>query len=351
MAIVYEEGLKKNVSSKKILPVYLLFGEDAYLKGLYLNKISRSIAEPDDVFNFCKFSGQCDLQAVYDAVMQMPFMSERKCVILNDYDFEHCSKSDFSKLTELISEVPEETTLIMYFDGIETDHKKGAKFKKIISAAEKCGGMAVLLNHRTRAELVKMLCDGALKRGCKMESQTANYLVETAGDDINLLSNELQKLCAFVQSGIITKNHVDEVCVKTVEANIYKLSEYILATKSTEALKIIDDLFFSKTEPMIILYTISGVFVDIYRVYCARQQGIKNDEVIEKFKYPSNKTFLVQKAAEQLKRFDSKKISLCLKTLTNADKDLKSFGKDPRTVIEELIVKLIYIIAKGESLD
>ena len=93
MAIVLEEALKESLKTGKLLPVYILVGEDAYLKTLYLNKISKSIADKDDIFNYSKFSGQCNLQDVYDSVMQMPMMSDRKCVILNDYDFKQCIRN------------------------------------------------------------------------------------------------------------------------------------------------------------------------------------------------------------------------------------------------------------------
>ncbi len=350
MAVVFEEALKKNLKSGIYLPVYILFGEDGYLKSNYLNKISKAIAEEDDVFNFTKFQNGCDLQEVYNAVMQMPVMAERKCVILNDFDYLHCDPSQLERLVTLITEVPKETTFILYFDGIETDHKKGAKFKKLIAACEKNGGMAVALNHRGRAELVKMLCEGAAKRGCKMNSSVGDYLVETAGDDINFLRLELIKLCAFVGDGVITKEHIDEVCTQSVEANIFKLSDYILSQNSTEALKILDKLFFLRTEPMSVFYTISGVYTDMYRVYCAKNAGVSLNEVAKSFGY-KGKEFLLEKAGRNLSRFDSKKLELSLEALVKTDNLLKSYGSQPRQILEELIVKLIYIISKGERLD
>ncbi len=351
MAVVFEEALKKSLKTDGLLPVYILFGEDAYLKTSYLKKISKSIAEDDDVFNYSKFVTGCDLQEVYDSVMQLPVMSDKKCVVLNDYDFEHCSKADFDRLVLLLSEVPEECTLILYFDSMETDHKKGVKFKKLITACEKNHGLAVCLNHRSRAQLVKMLCDGAAKRNCKMDSSVGGYLVETAGEDINLLSSELTKLCAFVGEGAVTKAHIDEVCTKTVEADIFKLSDYILSGNSTEALKMLDELFFMRTEPMSIFYTVSGVFTDMYRVFCAKTQNVPLSEVAKSLGYPKNKEFLLDKASRNLKKMDFTRLSLCLEALVNTDKALKSFGSNPRCVLEEMIVKLIYIIAEGKSLD
>ncbi len=350
MAVIFEEALKKELKSGKLAPVYILFGEDAYLKTTYLKKISGSIAEEDDVFNFCKFVGQCDLQTVYDAAMQMPFMSERKCIILNDYDYLHCAPSELDRLLEIISLIPSDVTLIMYFDGIETDSKKGTKFKKLISAAEKAGGFAVELNHKSRAELAKMLSSGAAKRGCKLDSAAAGYLVDTAGEDINLLKNELEKLCAFAKNGAITKQTVDEVCTKTVEANIFKLSDFILACNSTSALNSLDELFFLRIEPMSVFYTVAGVFTDMYRVYCARLAGVPISEISKRFGY-RGREFLLEKAGRNLQKFDFKRLKLCLDTCVKSDKAVKTFGSDPRQVLEEMIVKLIYIIAEGETVD
>ena len=350
MAVVFEAGLKQSLKADGTLPVYILFGEDAFLKQKYLNKISLSVAEAEDVFNYCKFTEGCDLQEVYDAVMQMPLMNDKKCVILNDFDYLHCSPSDLERLTELIKETPKETVFILYFDGIETDHKKGAKFKKLILACEKAGGLAVLLNHPTRAELVKMLSEGARKRGCKMDSQVSGYLVDTCGEDINLLRNELEKLCAFTREGQVTKDHIEQVCTKTLEANVFGLSDLILNCKSTEALKLLGNMFFVRMEPMAIFYTVSGVYNDMFRVFSAKAQGVAVSEVAKTFGY-GNRAFLLEKASRNLSKFDFKKLSLSLDTLVETDKKLKSFGLNPKTVLEEMVVKLIYIIAKGESLD
>lgn len=350
MAFITEEKLKQDLKSGRLCPVYILFGDDAYLKTLYLKKISGAVAEEDDVFNFVKYTGQCDLQEVYDSVMQLPVMSDRKCVIINDYDYEHCAKKDFERLEELIAEVPEETVLILYFDGIETDRKKGAKFKKLVADAEKHGGAAVALDHRSAAQLSKMLSDGAAKRGVKMELAVARYLVETAGDDIFLLTNELEKLCAFVKDGIITKADVDNVCTHTVEADIFKLTGCILAKKSTEALIMLDELLFMRVEYMSVFYTVASTFVDMYRVYAARAQNLPISEVESFFKY-GNKAFLVRNAAANLRNLDSRKLTLCLDILTKTDDELKSFGAAPRTVLEKMIVRLIYVISTGESLD
>lgn len=350
MAIIYEDALKNKLKSGELLPVYIFFGDEGYLKKLYCEKISKKIAEPDDIFNYSKFTDTASLQEVYDAVMQMPFASDKKYVEFCDFPFENASKSDFEKLCDLLSDLPDTTVLVLRFDKVEFDSKKSAKFKKIVALAEKSGGAAVCFNHRTTAELVKILTNGALKRGARLDAAVARYLIETVGEDIMTLSHELEKICAFSEGEVITRQMVDRVCVKSVEAKIYDLFDFIYSQKAEAALKSLDELFYVRIEPMRILYTISSVYVDMFRLFSAKQNGASRQDVIETYNY-KGREFAVNKAENRLYKFDTKRLELSLSALINADNSLKSTGANPRVILEQLIIELIFIMAKGESID
>ena len=70
----------------------------------------------------------------------------------------------------------------------------------------------------------------------------------------------------------------------------------------------------------------------------------------QKFSY-GNRKFLLENAEKNLRNFDFKRLSLSLDEIIKADSLLKSFRADERTVLEQLIVRLIYIIEKGELVD
>ncbi len=350
MAAVYEEVLKKDISSKNAMGTYILFGDDSYLKEMYTTKLSKTAASSEDVFNFRKFTGKCDLQEVYDFAMQFPMMADKKCIILKDYDFTKADSTDFERLIKIAEENFETTLIIFVFEATVFDYKKNDRAKKLIKAAEKSGGKAVILNHRSSAELTKMLCDGAAKRSCRMERSTAAYLIELVGEEILVLANELEKLCNFAPKGLITKEIVDKVSVKSPEASVYNLTDKIFALKTEEAIKMVDELFFSKIEAHHILYNVSSCFVDMYRLFAAKRGGIKKQEVAEKFEY-KNRSFLLDKAERYLNKINEKKLLLCLDTIRKAENSIKSFRSDERVIIEQLVVRLIYIIAKGEAVD
>ena len=118
----------------------------------------------------------------------------------------------------------------------------------------------------------------------------------------------------------------------------------------TNALKLVDGLFDLRIEPYVILYNISAAFIDAYRVYSAKSDGAGIPEVSKIFAY-SNRSFLLERAEKNLRRIDRDRLGLCFQELIWADSALKGFSAHGRTVLEQLIVKLIYIISKGEKID
>ena len=351
MPICYEQQLKSSLEQGRLYGVYLFFGDDLYLKNLYLDKIITKADVKDDIFNLHIFEPLSELQQVYDAVLQFPMMSDKKVVVLKDFAFEEANDGDFKKLCSLTDECNTDNILVLFFENEEFDFKKSARAKALISAVDKSGGIAANINHRSTGDLVRMLTTGATKRGCKMTNDAAHYLVECVSQDISVLKFELEKLCAFVDGGTIEKSTAEKVCTKTVEASIYDLTKEIFACNSQKALRLADELFFMRLTASAILFTMHSAYVDMYRVFCAEQSGVSLQAIAEDFAYPSNKTFLITTAKSNLRHFDEKKLVLSFEELFSADKLLKSFGADERAIIEQLIIRLIYIIQKGEKID
>ena len=350
MPICYEQQLKRNIEQASPKGVYLLFGEDSFLKKQYVDKIIDKTVDRDDFFNYQTFDEKADLQEVYDALQQMPMMADRKLVLLSDYDFEHCSEAEFKLLCELASEKNDTAVFILWFSAIEVDPKNSSRAKLLIEATEKSGGLAVFMGHRDASDLVKMLTNGAAKRGCKLSAQTARYMMECVSTDISTLRYELDKLCAFADKGTIDEKMIYKICVKTVEASVYDLAKEIFACNAKAALKLVDELFYMRIAAQIIVFSIHSAYVDMYRMQCGIESGVSVAQLAEEFAY-GKKDFLLTRAKTNLRRFDEKKLSLSFEELLDADRQLKSFAVNERLVIEQLIIKLIYIIQTGEKID
>lgn len=352
MPFVNEAVVESDIKANDFRYSYIVFGADKYLKKRLVEKLSTAVADKDDFFNFHQFDNDSSLQEVYDALEQYPMMSDKKCVILKDYDFEDADKEDFDRLVALLKENIETAVFILWFDFYEFEPKRNDRFKKLCAACEKNNGRTVDVNYRSTAELAKMLCDGAKKRGCTLSNANAVLMVETIGTEIETLKNELEKVCAFVNGGEITEKVVKDVCIRTIEQSVYNLSGQILSGNVSAAMKILDELFFMRVMPMIIFYSVAAVYVDMCRALGAKESKTPLSEVLKTFASSyNNKSFLLDRAARQLNRINKRQLLLSLDELMETDRRLKAFSADSREVLEEMIVKLSYIATEGKSID
>ena len=116
-------------------------------------------------------------------------------------------------------------------------------------------------------EAVRLLCAGATRRHCVLRPEVARELVEQCGNDLNLLLNELDKLCAVAGHGEITSAIVGEVATKNLNAQAFELSNAILKHNYESAYTILHKLFASKLEPVVILAALSAAEEDLPEVW------------------------------------------------------------------------------------
>ena len=272
----------------------------------------------------------------------LPMMSEYNFVMVKDYPIEK-SANDIKLLEEYLKDAPDTTVFVFWFDAIEPD-VKSAKFKKVIKAFEKAGD-CVELQKRSENDVAKLLVSGAKKRGAVLSNDTAKYLISISGNDMKILLNELDKLSYYAKGGEITKEIIDNMATKCLQARIYDLSKYVVAGKSGMAYDVLNVLFEMKEEPIIILSAISGVYVDMYRVKCAKSAGFGFDYVAKYYNY-RGREFALRNATRDCANLSLEQLRTSLDEISKTDVKLKSTAVDKKLLLEELIIKLI-LTARG----
>lgn len=343
-----EKTLKSSLDSGALCSVYIVYGNDGFLKKQSVNRIIKAAIGEDDGFNLLRFELEADLQELYDELNGFAF-SEKKCVILTDYDIDDCSKNDFEKLLSLAGDSYESSVFIIYFDALTFEMKKADRLKALISAAEKAGGAAVQLDHREKSELIRSLVASAKKQGSLLSVQNAGYLIDVCSLETQVLSFELGKLTAYANGKEITRQMIDSVAVRSVEASIYDLSAKIMNGDTAGAMALLDDLFFMRVKPEFIVINISSAFVDMFRVAAAKDSGETPESIAADFKM-KGREFVLRRALTNFRQYDYKKLDLSFDALLAAERKIKSYSSNERAVIEELIVLLIYIMRTGEAL-
>lgn len=341
-----EAQWKKAADRLELGGLYFLYGEEKYLISTYQKKLLKKVSEqPFADFNVQRFSGDGLLaDRVADAAEALPMMAEKKYVVITDLDVEKLPARELSKLYELVENLPESTVLLVFQPTLLMDLKKSAAWKKWITAVKK-QGTVVEVRPREGAELEKLLCAYAEKRGCDLSRQDAGFLISQCGKELQTLFHELDKLCAYIGKGTITRAVIDRLAVKNLETTVFLLSKALVSAQYDKAYSLLDLLYQQREEPVAVLAVLSSAYVDLYRVRACVQGGHSPAELANYFPY-KGKEFRLKNAERDMKGLSLEKLRESLEALLETDIGLKSSRTGDRILMERLIARLLLIAEK-----
>lgn len=131
--------------------------------------------------------------------------------------------------------------------------------------------------------------------------------------------------------------------IKYLKLARHDLSKAVVSGNSDVAYSVIDTLFSMKEDPILILAVIGGVYVDMYRVKCAKTAGFSYDDVAKHYNY-KGREFALRNASRDCASLSEAQLRKSLDEIINTDVKLKSTAVDKKLLLEELVVKLILIV-------
>ena len=344
MIINDELSVKNHIKAGNPSRVYLVFGDESYLSVFYANQIASSVTDTSGMsFNYyCFDSETVSFDAVYEACETLPVMSDRVCVFVKDYNFSKATADELEAYTEYFRNIPESSTLIFLMSSVEVDKKTNAKWKNVIDTVNK-HGTVINLSKRTDSQVADLLVRSAGKRNTSISRENAEYFISVVGSQMNVLLNEFDKVCAYSQGNEVTKEMIDSIAVRSIEASVFDLTDAINSNRNDRAFEILSELIKTKTEATIIIGTIAFGYVDIYRAKAAEMNRSGYSEYLKSFANYKNKSFRLEKAAKNARKLTMKQIKELLQAVSEADIRIKSFSVDNTVILEELVAKLLYI--------
>ena len=336
MPVLNESALKEKLKGNPV-GAYLIYGEESYLKKIYTDKIvAKTVDESFADFNFHTFDGKSStLAEIYESAEAVPMMAETKCILVKDFPLDSLDDDGFEQLEQLLRDNPDDCALVFVFIAHEP---KGAKWTKAVKMFDKFG-YAVKLERKTPAELMKLLENGAKKRGKPFAKGVASYLITCVGSDLNTLLNETEKACAYAEGEEVTKSDVDAVCIKSLEAKVFDMIKDLTAGRFDSAFRKLSVLFEQREDEFQILGALIAQYSDIYRAKAAVKSGNRAEAVAKYYNY-AGKEFRLTNAARNGSSLTFADIGECIEILSWADTTLKSSALNKRLVLEQTVVRL-----------
>ena len=324
--------------------LYVLYGAEGYLTEQYAKMVAdKTVEEGFDAFNLQRFDGQgLSILTLEEAVESLPLMSDRKCVMVRDYD---PSGADADRAQKLVSAVPETCVLVFWQMTVQPDKRK-AGWKNFLAIAEQ-NGVVMEFKRKEPADTAKMLMAGAKRRGSQLDFDDAKYLVEQVGNDLNLLVRELDKLCALAGERGITRKLIDVASPKNLEAKVFDLSKAIFRRRHDEAYDLLYQLKTQREEPVPVLAVLSGAYADLYRAKVAAAGGLSAESLAADYKSYKGKEWKLRNAGRDASRMSVPVLRDCLEILAQADMTLKGNHGDSWVLLEQTVSRLIARAVEG----
>ena len=122
------KSLNEDLKTGQFKKVYLLYGEETYLKRQYRDKLRSAMLPLEDTMNYACYEGKnTDIKAVIDLAETLPFFAERRVIVLEDTGF---FKNATPELAEYLKEMPETTAMIFVENEVD---KRGKLYKAVQS--------------------------------------------------------------------------------------------------------------------------------------------------------------------------------------------------------------------------
>lgn len=264
------KSLNEDIKTGNFKPVYLLYGEEAYLKKQYRDRITKAIFPDGDTVNYAYYEGKgINPGELIDLAETMPFFAKRRLIVVENSGF---FKNATPDLADYIKTMPD--TACFLFVENEAD-KRGKMYKAV-----KSKGRVVEMARQDEKTLLYWVAGNVKKEGYKIKEQTARYLLSTTGTDMENLEKELEKLFAYtLDEKEITPAAIDEICTAQISNKIFEMVEAVAAKHQKKAMDLYYDLLALKEPPMRILYLLSRQFKQLMEVKALCIKGMDKSQI------------------------------------------------------------------------
>ena len=168
------KSIQEDIKKQEFKPVYLLFGEEAYLRQQYKQMLLKALVPENDTMNFSRYEGRkVEPRQIIDLAETMPFFASKRVILLENTGF---FKNKCEELAEYLKQVPD--YLCMIFVETEVD-KRGKMYK-----AAKAAGRVVEFSVQNSQMLTKWVLQILNREGKKITLRNMVLFLTQTGSDM-----------------------------------------------------------------------------------------------------------------------------------------------------------------------
>jgi len=341
--ILTREQLREQVQRRELAPVYVLYGEETYLRDRAAKAIAEACFSKDDLrdFNEAEFSLAVseNLQRAIAAAEQFPMMSQKRLVRIKDVSIAASAARDtlreeHEKALNTYLESPSATSVVIFIANELNGTRKMTKLLKNLASV-------IEFSQLDEAGL-RSWAEGIFRRnGVVIDKNAVSLLASLCGGDVARLESEAQKLItAALPEKTVTIELIETLVADHRELSNFALNDELNLGRREAAIKALEKVLGDGAEPLMILGSLSYNFRKLAIVKGMMERGVERGEIARQMgvRYSQQEAYFA--AARRTERTS---LTYFVKRIADVDLAIKTSkgGTDgPRKQLEMLVSEI-----------
>ncbi len=336
------QELKAQLKNKDLGRLYFFHGEETFLLNHYLAQMKKQLLDPlTESFNFHRLNNETfEIRSFADAVENLPMMAEATFVQVDDIDLFKMSEADRTKMTEILSDIPDYCTVV--FTYLTASWKPDKRLKKLWETVDQ--GRIVEFAKQDQRDLIAWVSRHFTAHKKRISTELCAYLIDLTGGTMTALGAEIEKICSYSGADEIKKTDIDAVTEPVLDAVVFQMTDLLSAGRYDQALLKLQQLLKMQQEPLAILGAVGGHFRRIAVARTLLDNG-RNASDLQKIcgipDYPARKTM------DAARRFQAQFCCKASDLVLETDYRMKTSFDNQERLLELLILQLAQEAGNG----
>ncbi|WP_428417292.1 DNA polymerase III subunit delta, partial [Phocicoccus schoeneichii] len=222
------------------------------------------LGEVDDFNRIVLDYNDTTVESIIEEAQTLPFLSDKKAIIIQNATLftalraKNTVDHNIDLMIKYLENKEDDTLLVFSVQSENLDNRK--KITKIAKA----NGDIFEVGEMNEAELRDYIQSEIQNENVTFNPPVINMIIERTGVHYDTVKQELEKLLLYVDDEITTQ-HVEDVISKSLDQNVFLLTDYLLKNQKQDAVMLFRDLMLQKEEPIKLLGLVAGQFRLFYQ--------------------------------------------------------------------------------------
>lgn len=309
---------------------YLLYSSDGAILNKEINDLEKKLDISDTDIIYYNID---DIDGIINEASTIGMFSLNKFIIINMDSYFKDKKNipNINLLENYFDSYNSNSYLVFVCNSDSIDSRK-----KIVNLIKKYG---IVKKLEVNDNYLNDYVNNYLKdNGYKINNGDVVYFINRVGNNINNVTNELDKLMLYkINDKIINRNDIDLLTVENIDDSIYDLVNCILKNDNEKAIKLYNNFIDNGMDVNQIVAIVAAQIRLLYQVKRLYNSGKSNDEIAKILEFKS--VYRVKYLLSDSYYYSESDLVKYLSKLADIDNAIKTSNGDGNILMQLFIVK------------